>query len=126
MSKEESQAKRKEYLKWYYQTYLKKRREAGIAKVTKYQRKTEEEKAENFKRAAEKRRKTMLERYGEEGVKKIYSDNGKKLNQIMAERGDDRYRPTSEKAREMQLASAAARHEKKVKRQRKKVQNDGV
>lgn len=120
MSAAERSEKRKRYQRWYYETYTKKRRATGVVKVNTYQKKTEEEKAANRKRGAEKRRQTMLERYGEEGVREIQQKCGKKLVEKMSQQPDKRYHPTSEKAREMQMASAAARTEKKMKRKRNK------
>lgn len=114
--KEEKKSKRKDYQRWYYQTYTKKRRDNGTVKVTKYQRKTEEEKAENRKRGAEKRAKTMEERYGKDGVKEIRSANGHKLARFLEEHPEMRYRPTSSKAKEMAELSAAAKRAKKRKR----------
>lgn len=117
---EERKEKRKRYQKWYYETYLKKRRDEGTAKKYTYTRKSPEEKAENYKRGAEKRRQTMLERFGEEGIKEIYAANGERLKKTMAERPDKRYRLSSDKAKEISKLGLAARLANKKKRGRRK------
>lgn len=115
-----AKAKRKEYQKWYYETYTKKRRANGTASATGYEKKTAEEKAENYKKAAEKRRQTMLERYGEEGVKQIQSANGQRLAHYMAENPSKRYRLTSQRAKEVGKMGLEARHQNSRKRKRNK------
>lgn len=117
---EERKEKRKRYQKWYYETYLKKRRDEGTAKKYTYTRKSPEEKAENYKRGAEKRRQTMLERFGEDGVKEIYAANGERLKKTMAEQPEKRYRLTSEKAKEISKLGLTARLENKKRGRRKK------
>lgn len=123
MSKKEKKPKRdyKDYQKWYYETYTKKRRQngAGSYGADWYKKKTPEEKAENRRKGFEKRRKTMAERYTKEQISEIYKDSGHRLAEYMKEHPEKRYRPTSEKAREMSALGAEAKRAKKVKRSKK-------
>ena len=115
-----AKAKRTEYQRWYYQTYTKKRRANGTVKVKRPPRKTAEEKAESYKRAAEKRRQTMIERYGEEGMKEIYAANGQRLARQMAETPEKRYRLNSERAKEIGKKGLEVRRANFLNRKRRK------
>lgn len=117
---EMQKSKRKEYQKWYYETYTKRRRQngAGSYGADWYKKKTPEEKAENRRKGIEKRQETMKERYTKEEISEIYRGSGHRLANYMKDHPDKRYRPSSEKAKEMQILGAEARRANREKRKR--------
>lgn len=109
----------KDYQKWYYETYTKKRRQNGTGSYGAdwYKKKTPEEKAENRRKGLEKRKRTMAEKYTKEEVSEIYRSSGHRLADYMKEHPEKRYRPTTEKAREMAALGAEARKANKEKKE---------
>lgn len=110
--------KQKEYQKQYYRNVTKLRRLRGEIKAspTKYQKLSDEERREAYRRGAKKRVENMREKLGDEGMREHYSKIGQK-----GRSASTYYHFTKENASEFGKLGARARGLKsKHKKVRKK------